>query len=279
MYIFPYGSEGIEAHLFLEKKYGVAINIKPVDSNLCYINKDVISIETLKEYDWENSNGVCIVTAIDIKIYSLIRTIVYDVVPRNRIIDVCPFNPLCKFEDNRIASMALAAREIYAKKIKGSIAEAGVYRGDTTQYINMLFPDRKLYLFDSFTGFADDCIKEGDNRKQVENWEWSLSDTSVKTVLEKLTYKDNIVVKKGYVPETLDGIDDTFAFVSLDMDLYKPTNDALNFFYNRLSHCGYIYIHDFRLWDGITNAVIKFCDENNIGYVCCQDMASVIITK
>lgn len=42
------------------------------------------------------------------------------------------------------------------------------------------------------------------------------------------------------------GIEDSFCFVSLDMDLYKPTYEGLHYFYPRLNHGGYIFIHDCR---------------------------------
>ena len=36
---------------------------------------------------------------------------------------------------------------------KGECAEAGVFEGDFAKWINQYFPDRKLYLFDTFEGF------------------------------------------------------------------------------------------------------------------------------
>ena len=44
----------------------------------------------------------------------------------------------------------------YAKAYKNtklSVAEGGVFRGDFAKYINKVFPDSKLYLFDTFEGF------------------------------------------------------------------------------------------------------------------------------
>ena len=40
--------------------------------------------------------------------------------------------------------------------------------------------------------------------------------------------------KKGYFPESAHGIDEKFAFVSLDLDLYKPTLEGLRFFYPKM---------------------------------------------
>ena len=41
------------------------------------------------------------------------------------------------------------------------MAELGVYRGEFAKEINKVFPDRTLYLFDTFEGFAEqDCDTE-----------------------------------------------------------------------------------------------------------------------
>ena len=39
--------------------------------------------------------------------------------------------------------------------------------------------------------------------------------------------------------------DERFAFVMLDVDLYKPALDVFTFFYPRLSRGGYFFMHDF----------------------------------
>lgn len=49
------------------------------------------------------------------------------------------------------------------------------------------------------------------------------------------------------------------------MDLYAPTYEGVNFFWNILSNGGYIFVHDFYVGDGIEVAVKQFCTERNIG--------------
>jgi O-methyltransferase len=56
----------------------------------------------------------------------------------------------------------------------------------------------------------------------------------------------NVVLRPGYVPETLAGLEDErFAFVLLDLDLYDPTVASLEFFYPRLAPGGYLVMHDY----------------------------------
>jgi O-methyltransferase len=44
-------------------------------------------------------------------------------------------------------------------------------------------------------------------------------DTTIDLVLSRMTHPDRVSVRKGYFPETTNGLEDTFAFVSLDVDL------------------------------------------------------------
>ena len=56
----------------------------------------------------------------------------------------------------------------------------------------------------------------------------------------------NVVLRPGYVPDTLAGLEDErFAFVLLDLDLYEPTIASLEFFYPRLAPGGYLVMHDY----------------------------------
>lgn len=53
------------------------------------------------------------------------------------------------------------ARRLNGLGICGSVAELGCYKGDMSWQLNILMPDRKLYLFDTLEGFnARDVAKE-----------------------------------------------------------------------------------------------------------------------
>ena len=55
----------------------------------------------------------------------------------------------------RLATLELLCRRL--EHVPGAAAELGVYRGFFARCINHLLPDRKLYLFDSFEGFAPEA--------------------------------------------------------------------------------------------------------------------------
>jgi len=182
----------------------------------------------------------------------------------------------------RVSSLELVAYEIYNNDIKGNVAELGVFRGDFAKYINVAFPDRKLYLFDTFEGFdkRDTILEEKKNfARNVQDF----SNTNVELVLNKMKTKKNCIVKKGYFPETAHGLDETFVFVSIDVDLYEPIYNGLEYFYPRLAHGGYIFIHDYndgQKYTGVKAAVKKYCSQNNIAYFPLSDnQGSVVIMK
>ena len=135
------------------------------------------------------------------------------------------------------------AKIIYASNIIGNVAEAGVFRGDFAKHINTVFSDKTLYLFDTFEGFpAQDVEKE----ELPSNSKAGYYDfTSEELVLSKLPYKEKAIIKKGYFPQSAQGIDDKFCFVNLDLDLYQPTLEGLKFFWDKMSEGGVILIHDY----------------------------------
>lgn len=181
----------------------------------------------------------------------------------------------------RASALELIADEIYDKNINGSVAELGVFTGDFAKIINQAFPDRKLYLFDTFEGFDKRDVKT-ELEKGFSSGEQDFSGTCVELVLSKMKNKKNCIVKKGFFPETANGITDTYAFVSIDCDLYEPAYSGLNYFYKNLNHGGYILLHDYNnaCYVGIKSALRKFSKENTVPYFpLCDGCGSAVIMK
>jgi len=181
----------------------------------------------------------------------------------------------------RASSLELIANEIYDKNIQGCVAELGVYRGSFAKYINRAFPDKKLYLFDTFEGFNKQDIKT-ELEKGYSTGEQDFSETTVELVLEKMENRQNCIIKKGFFPETAEGINDTFSFVSIDVDLYEPMKKGLHWFYERLNAGGYIMLHDYnnKNYKGIKAALREFSEEKKVPYFpICDAWGSAIIMK
>ncbi|MFB0846172.1 TylF/MycF/NovP-related O-methyltransferase [Paenibacillus oleatilyticus] len=181
----------------------------------------------------------------------------------------------------RLSSLELIAEEIHLNNVVGNVAELGVYKGEFAKHINQIFPNKKLYLFDTFEGFDGRDVKYDINNK-FSGETTQFSDTNINLVLNKMKYPENVMVKKGYFPETSIGLEDQFAFVSIDTDLYKPIYDGLTYFYPRLANGGYIFVHDYNnsIFKGAKEAVKRYCSENKIPYVPISDnLGTVVIAK
>jgi|SRR5215469_4423718 len=185
------------------------------------------------------------------------------------------------FDYIRLSTLELLSFEIKKRNLKGNVAELGVYKGGFARLINKFFPERQLYLFDTFEGFDKrDVVRE--KSQDFSSGEQDFSDTSIASVLKQMPFPGKCVPVKGFFPESVKGIEDSFVLVSLDADLYDPIYAGLNFFYPRLVHGGYILIHDFNNdnYKGSRKAVEQFCSEQNINFVPLSDSGgSAIITK
>lgn len=172
------------------------------------------------------------------------------------------------FYDTRVAVMRQCADEICQKSAPGNVAEVGVYLGDFAKYLNLAFPGRKLYLFDTFEGFNEKDVDEDRKRGYSDSRPGQYSNSNLDLVMKKMSSPDLCVVRKGYFPETASGLEDRFVFVSLDVDLYQPIYDGLVYFYPRLSPGGYIFVHDYNnmVFRGVKEAVRKYCSESG---ACC----------
>ena len=178
----------------------------------------------------------------------------------------------------RLATLELVADEINTKGLKGEVAELGVYKGKFARYINQYFPNRKLYLFDTFEGFNDaDVVTEKD--KSFSTGDQDFSNTSVQEVLKRMPHPDQCIIRKGFFPDTAKDLQEVFAFVSIDADLYEPIYNGLNYFYPLLCSGGYIFIHDYNNdeYKGSKQAVAQFCKENNINILPLPDSAGTAV--
>lgn len=181
----------------------------------------------------------------------------------------------------RVATAELCAREIHRKNINGAVAEVGVFKGDFASVLNQLFPTKTLYLFDTFEGFhQNDAVKEQENKFSTSTQDFS--QTSIDLVMKKMPFPYQCEIRKGYFPETINGLEETYCFVSLDADLYQPIYAGLEYFYPRLSKGGYIFIDDYNneYYKGSKEAVREYCQKNSIAFVPIPDgCGGVVITK
>jgi O-methyltransferase len=173
-------------------------------------------------------------------------------------------------------------KEIRRASVLGNVAELGVNRGDFASVLNRLFPDRMLYLFDTFEGFSPKDIETEKAHRFSKASPRHFRRTSVDIVMKKMKHPEKCIIKKGFFPDTAKGLEDRFCFVNLDADLYDPILSGLQYFYPRLEKGGFILVHDYNhdMYKGAGAAVRDFCKETGVAFIPLPDGAgSAIIAK
>lgn len=135
----------------------------------------------------------------------------------------------------RLATLELLCRRL--DHVPGAAAELGVYKGFFARCINMLLPERTLYLFDSFEGFGEEACA-------AEAFQAAHRNTAVEKVLAIMPHPEMVTVKPGFFPGSLEGLEETFCLVSLDVDFEQATLDGLRYFWPRLRKGGCLMLHD-----------------------------------
>lgn len=147
--------------------------------------------------------------------------------------------------------------------VPGDTAECGVYEGAGSFVICRANEasvrwQRTHFAFDSFEGLSEPSVKDGPH--------WNKGDLpfSLEKVKENLAQFKSVSLVKGWIPERFVEVKNrSFAFVHIDVDLYKPTRDSIEFFYPRTNSGGIILCDDygFTSCPGATQAVNEFLED------------------
>lgn len=155
---------------------------------------------------------------------------------------------------DRLANLVSYAERV--RMYEGDFAEFGVFRGGSLELIAKLHPERRIMGLDSFEGLpnptkADNYHKKGD---------FSETDYMAIRGYFKIMYP-NVAVIKGFSPFNQLNPDRKYAFVHIDVDLYRSVLEGLDFFYPRMVEGGIIILDDygFETTEGAKKATDEFC--------------------
>jgi O-methyltransferase len=148
------------------------------------------------------------------------------------------------------------------ERVPGDTAECGAFRGAGSFLIcernnrNKYF-SRWHHIFDSFEGLSRPTDKDGAH--------WSPGDlrSGVEELEENLSPFDRYKIYPGWIPDRFKEVEDQdFAFVHIDVDLYSPTKDSVEFFYPRLAPGGILLCDDYgcTTCPGATEAIDVFIE-------------------
>jgi SAM-dependent methyltransferase len=127
-------------------------------------------------------------------------------------------------------------------RVPGDTAECGAYHGAGSLLIcrHVASLGRTHHVFDSFEGLSAP--------EPVDGIYWSAGAMAVDEakVRETLAGFDNVEYHPGWIPERFADVAETpFSFVHIDVDLYGPTNDSVQFFYPRMARGGILLFDDY----------------------------------
>ena len=172
------------------------------------------------------------------------------------------FDNYKKFNDDRFWGLSELLRLV--RYVEGDTAECGVYRGASSALIcseNQQSSFRKIHcVFDSFEGLSEPRAGDGDH------WHFGDLTCSLDEVKENLSGFSRVEYYKGWIPDRFEDVESRkFSFVHIDVDLYQPTRDSFEFFYERMSLGGVIVCDDygFGTCPGATKAIDEFLEFRN----------------
>jgi hypothetical protein len=158
-------------------------------------------------------------------------------------LSITVFMSLCTEERLKV----MADYVLQCRHIPGEFWEMGVYQGGSAGLIGKLGEEKTLRLFDSFQGVSepgpeDQPTAEDLNEPAMWAGEWR---GDVKRAA--LNIGREAIFHVGWIPETFAQVpqDAKVSFAHVDVDLYRPTKDSLQFILPRLSEGGIIVVDDF----------------------------------
>lgn len=187
----------------------------------------------------------------------------------------------------RYRTFEFVSNLIHENSIEGDLAEFGVFRGVFSSLISEKFPEKEIYLFDTFEGFNGDEVQAEMNKQQCdEEFVYTHRRTSDSIALGNMPYPNKVHIVKGFFPDSVtdEHREKKYSFVSIDVDFEESIYNGLDFFYPRLSEGGYIFLHDYNsaFLHGVKNAVRRYESDNKIRLVkvpIADRAGTLIITK
>lgn len=146
------------------------------------------------------------------------------------------------------------------KDLEGDIIEVGVFQGGSAGIMREELEGVPMYLFDTFTGFADE-LHESD----FKGYKVGHCATDESFVTELFKDEKDVHIVKGVFPKTSKIVEDKkFRFAIIDVDIYNPTLNSLNFIFPRMVKGGIIYVHDYPAHPGVKLACDEWLKDKNL---------------
>jgi O-methyltransferase len=133
------------------------------------------------------------------------------------------------------------------RRVPGDVAECGVRFAKSTAF--MLEADggkRNYHLFDSFEGLSRPVAQDRLVERDAPYWKAGDMTAPEEIARRNLASFDNVHFYRGWIPDRFPEVADrSFALAHIDVDLYQPTRDSIEFFWPRLLPGGVLVCDDY----------------------------------
>lgn len=153
---------------------------------------------------------------------------------------------------------------------KGDVCELGCWRGLSAYQIATYLKSQgntTFHIFDSFEGLSKiEEVDQPKDRKQDDEHVRKIFTGGEELVKSNLKEFDFIKYYKGWIPERFSEVQNkVFSFVHVDVDLYQPIYDSIEFFYPRMISGGIMVFDDYGLmqFPGAKKAVDEWIEKLN----------------
>ncbi len=166
--------------------------------------------------------------------------------------------------------------------IGGAFVECGVWKGGciaVMAYAANKALNRKIWLFDSFTGLPEPQVIDGKEAKEyasgrnlgrlksINECSASIEDVEEIFFARLGINRKNVIINKGWLQNVLPQVKNALkpiAILRLDVDWYESTKVCLENLYDHVVPGGYIIIDDYGHWEGCRKAVDEFFKKREI---------------
>ncbi len=135
------------------------------------------------------------------------------------------------------------------RNLPGDIAECGVFHaaGSFIMLSATNGSDKKFFGFDSFEGLSEPGERDRISNETAFKWrKHDLTSDEMVAMKNLDKFANRVSLYRGWIPERFDEVNDRrFCLVHIDVDLYEPTKDALDFFVPRMVPGGMIICDDY----------------------------------
>lgn len=169
----------------------------------------------------------------------------------------------------RMSNLQRVCERVIWDHVPGHFIEAGVWRGGACILMRAVLAaydePRMVFVADSFVGLPKPALKPD---WDSDLWKHDYLKVSVTQVEQNFTtyglLDDQVRFVKGWFKDTLHLLNESFAVVRLDGDMYESTMQSLEALYPRLSVGGFLLVDDYGCFEACRQAVHDYRDAHGV---------------